>query len=268
MALHLATHVFSALPELRIHPSPKRIRALVGGDPVVDSTRALVVWEPRRIVPTYAVPIADIRADLTPVTAESADEHAVTLDGEGPPVLDPSTGFTAHTTDGQSYSIGDLTAAAFTPSDPELDGYAVLDFAAFDEWLEEDEVLVAHARDPFTRIDTRRSSRHVVVEIGGVTIADSTRSTLLFETHLPTRYYFPREDVRMDLFAPSEKRSACAYKGYARYWSAEQVPDVAWTYEDPHQDAVPVKDMVCFFNERVDLVIDGERLERPVTPWS
>jgi uncharacterized protein (DUF427 family) len=95
---------------------------------------------------------------------------------------------------------------------------------------------------------------------------------MLFETSLPTRYYLPRSDVRMELLIPSDTSSVCAYKGLARYWSAlvegTMQPDVAWSYEDPHNYATVVKDMICFFNERVDLRIDSEQLARPRSPWS
>jgi uncharacterized protein (DUF427 family) len=273
MALDLAQHFFAALPELRIHPTAKRIRALVGDDPVIDSTRALIVWEPRRIVPSYAVPVEDISAPLEPAASEaSADEVAVEV---GAPVLDPRTGFAFHTIDGRSFDIAAsnrLANAAFATDDPDLEGYAIIDFDAFDEWREEDDLLVAHARDPFGTVDTRHSSRRVVVEIKGTTVADSTRSVMLFETFLPTRYYLPRDDVRMDLLERTDTQTACAYKGYAAYWSATidgaVVRDVAWSYEDPHNYAAPVKGMISFFNERVDVSIDGVPIERPRTPWS
>lgn len=274
MAIPLAQHLFAALPELRMHPTSKRIRALVDGETVVDSTRALIVWEPRRIVPSYAVPVEDVDVELAPSAGGSAEEHTVTI-GELPPVLDPSSAFAAHTVPGRSFDVvagRTLEAAAFTPEDTDLDGYVVLDFDAFDEWREEDELLVGHARDPFTTIDTRRSSRRVVVEIDGTPVADSTRSTMLFETYLPTRYYLPRDDVRMDVLAPTDTSTVCAYKGFANYWSADVggtvVPDVAWAYHEPHNFATSVKDLICFFNERVDITLDGERLARPITPWS
>jgi uncharacterized protein (DUF427 family) len=276
MAIDLATHIAAALPELRFHPTAKRIRAFVGGEPIIDSTRALIVWEPRRIVPSYAVPIADIAAPLAPAdVAATAEEHAVQV-GDLPPVLDPRTGFAFHTVGGRSFDIaapvGALANAAFVADDPDLDGYAIIDFDAFDEWREEDELLVAHARDPFGTVDTRRSSRRVVVEIAGHTVADSTRSVMLFETYLPTRYYLPREDVRMDLLEPTDTHTACAYKGIARYWSARVddrvVRDVAWSYEQPHNFAAEVKGMIAFFNERVDITVDGVLVGRPRTPWS
>jgi uncharacterized protein (DUF427 family) len=226
-------------------------------------------------VPSLAVPIDDIDASLVAAEPTFIAERAVRL-GDGPPVLDPSTGFSFHTIEGRSFDIvtgtSTLPTAAFAPSDADLDGYVIVDFDAFDEWREEDEVLVGHARDPFKTIDTRRSSRRVEIEIAGMTVADSTRSVMLFETYLPTRYYLPRQDVRMDLLVPTDTTSVCAYKGQARYWSAHVddtvLEDVAWSYEDPHNYATSVKDRICFFNERVDVSIDDERMARPRTPWS
>jgi uncharacterized protein (DUF427 family) len=276
MAIDFAEPMIAALAELRIHPTAKRIRAFAGGEPIIDSTMALIVWEPRRIVPSYAVPVADIAAALTPAAAEATAEEQAVQVGDLPPVLDPRTGFAFHTVNGQSFDIaattGALANAAFVADDADLDGYAIIDFDAFDEWREEDELLVAHARDPFGTVDTRRSSRRVVVEIAGHMMADTTRSVMLFETLLPTRYYLPREDVRMDLLEPTDTQTACAYKGVASYWSAHVdgtvIRDVAWTYEEPHNYAAAVEGMICFFNERVDISVDGARMERPRTPWS
>ena len=275
MAIDLAQHLLGALPELRFHPTTKRVRALVGATVVVDSTRAWVVWEPTRVVPSYAVPRADVFAELVATAEVPATEHITRL-GDGTRVLDPRTGFTAHTTPGRSYDIvtpeATLRRAAFTPDDATFDGYVVADFDAFDEWREEDDVLVGHARDPFTTVDTRHSSRRVVVAVDGMTLADSTRSIMLFETHLPTRFYLSRDDVRMDLLARSATTTVCAYKGQATYWSATirdtVLPDVAWSYPHPHNYATAVEDLICFFNERVDISVDGQRLERPRSPWS
>lgn len=276
MALDLADLFFTSLPELRYHPTAKRIRAFVGGEAVVDTTGAWIVWEPRRIVPSYAVPQSDLHGVLVEGAQDSAgDEHAVRL-GEGPPVLDPRTGFSVHTAPGHAFDIvtdgASLTGAGFVPDDPTFDGYVIIDFQAFDEWREEDELLVAHARDPFKTVDTRRSSRRVVIGIDGTIVADSTRSIMLFETYLPTRYYLPREDVRMELLHSTETTTACAYKGLASYWSAaidgSTVEDVAWSFAQPHNYATAVQDMLAFFNERVDITVDGKVLERPRTPWS
>ena len=275
MALDLAAHFFASLPQLRFHPTAKRIRAVTGDEVVVDSTQAWIVWEPRRVVPSYAVPLGDIRGSLVESGAAAAEERPVRM-GDGPPLLDPSTGFSFHTTPGRTFDLAadgsTLAGAAFMPSDPDFDGYAIVDFDAFDEWREEDELLVGHARDPFTTVDTRRSSRRVTVQIAGETVADSTRTTMLFETYLPTRYYVPRDDVRMDLLHSTNTTSVCAYKGIASYWTARiddtVLADVAWSYPHPHNYATAVKDLVSFFNERVDITVDGRTMERPQTPWS
>ena len=157
---------------------------------------------------------------------------------------------------------------AFRLSDPELAGHLALDFDALDAWYEEDERNLAHPRDPFHRIDIVRSSRHVRVSLDGEVLGESQRAWMLFEPPLPTRFYLPPEDVRMDLLRPSARRTFCAYKGEASYWSAPAAEDIAWSYPEPLREAAVVSDHVCFFNERVDLSVDGVALERPITPWS
>lgn len=125
------------------------------------------------------------------------------------------------------------------------------------EWLEEDESVVAHPHDPYKRIDVLRSSRDVRVEVNGVVLAKSSRTMMLIETSLPVRWYLPRRDVRMDLLTPSDKRTVCAYKGVASYLSADEAPDVAWFYPDPLHDALPVKDLVCFWRP-AEVYVDGQ----------
>ena len=218
MALDLADHLFAALPELRVHPTAKRIRAFVGGEAVVDSTRAL----DRVGAPSNRARPTPCRSPTSTARSSRARTRSRPRSGPCTWATDPGArpagaGSPLHTTPGQAFDIAidstTLTGAAFVPADPDLAGYAILDFEAFDEWREEDELLVGHARDPFKTVDTRRSSRRVVVEIAGVIVADSTRSTMLFETYLPTRYYLPREDVRMDLLDPTDTTTVCAYKG-------------------------------------------------------
>jgi len=274
MSTRLRDLMMGELGALRYEPTEKRIRGTLGGTTVVDSTSALLVWEPKRVVPTYAVPAADVAAELIP-SGERIDEPAGIPAMGAPqlgdrPVLDPSIPFAVHTTTGEPLTAraGGAEAAAFRPSDPALDGYVLLEFEAFDAWYEEDERNVAHPRDPFHRIDIVHSSRHVLVELDGATLAESTRPCLLFEPPLPVRCYLPRDDVRMDLLAPSETRTACAYKGQASYLSTATDDDVAWYYPEPLREAAEVTGRIAFFNELADVVIDGERRERPVTPWS
>jgi uncharacterized protein (DUF427 family) len=279
MSVRVRAALMSGLGELRHEPTNKRIRAMLGGSAVVDSTRAVLLWEPRRVVPSYAVPTEDIRLELQPAAGSPlvvTDDLGVPLpDVSARPVLDPSVPFGVHTADGVAVDVRaagqSLPGAGFRLADPDLTGYVVLDFDAFDGWLEEDEPNIAHPRSPFHRIDVLPSSRHVRFELDGEVLADAAHPTLLFETLLPTRYYLRHEDVRAEL-VPTKTQTLCAHKGQASYWSAtvggRVVPDLAWTYENPLHEAAQVRGLVAFFTERVDLIVDGQRLERPVTPWS
>lgn len=277
MSVRMRDSLMIGLAELRHEPTAKRIRAVLSGAPVVDTTRALLLWEPRRIVPSYAVPEQDVLADLRPASGPpSSTEAGLSLPRlDDRPVLDPSVAFAVHTTEGQALDVAvdgrRCPGAAFRPADPQLDGYVVLDFDAFDGWFEEDEQTVAHPKDPFHRLDVLAGTRHVRLELDGALLAESSAQTLLFETMLPTRYYLPRADVRVEL-APSPTRTWCAYKGQASYSSpvvaGEPVPDLVWSYPAPLREVAPIRDLVCFFDERVDVVVDGERRERPSTPWS
>lgn len=278
MSVRVRDLLMHELAALRYEPTEKRIRAVLGDRTVIDSTRAMLVWEPKRVVPTYAVPVEDIAGELSaasPAPASDAPSVGVpamrTPQLAGRPVFDPSIPFSVHTADGESLTIrssdGDGEAAAFRPSDAALAGYVIVDFAAFDAWYEEDERNVGHPRDPFHRIDIVYSSRQVRVERDGEVLAESSSPYLLFEPPLPVRYYLPPEDVRTDLLRPSDTKTFCAYKGQASYWSLDG-EDVAWNYLKPLREAAEVTGRLAFFNEHVDIVVDGKPLERPTTPWS
>ena len=269
MGLRLREAFVRAREELRYEPTEKHVRAVLGEHTVADSYAAMLVWEPRRVLPSYAVPEGDVLAELAPSSAPPPEGDA------DAPLLHGGHPFGIHSTPGEALDVrvGGETrqGAAFKPTDRDLAGYVVLDFHAFDRWYEEEDTVVAHPRDPFHRVDVLHSSRHVRVELDGELVAESSRATLLFETSLPTRFYLPREDVLIDL-RPSGKRTYCPYKGQASYWSLElpgrSHQDLAWSYEDPLQDAAPVAGLVAFFDERVDVVLDGERRSRPRTAVS
>ena len=142
-----------------------------------------------------------------------------------------------------------------------------IDFDELDEWLEEDEVLFGHPRDPYHRIDVRSTSRRIRISIGGEVVAESERTVVLFETGLPTRWYLPREDLNAAL-EPIDHRTVCAYKGQAEHFSVAGEEAIAWSYADPEREVEPIRDRVAFYDERVDLEVDGEPWERPETQWS
>jgi uncharacterized protein (DUF427 family) len=248
------------LAELRYEPTEKRIRVLHGDELLVDTTRAMLVWEPRRVVPSYAVPVAELRGELV------ADAET-TMDADR--LLHPGIAFSVHSTPGKSFTVrmggADRTAAAFRPDDRDLADYVVLDFEAFDQWLEEDDPVVSHPRDPYHRVDVRPSSRHIRVELNGELLAESTRPSLLFETNLPTRFYLPPDDLVANLQS-SDKLTYCAYKGEASYLSHDSLPNLAWTYRSPLPDAVQIKGMVAFYDDLVDVTVDGVLRERPSSP--
>lgn len=239
------------LADLRHEPTAKWVRALVDGTVVVDSTRPVLVWEPRRFVPQYAVPADDLRAELVPATAEGTDGHVV---------LHPGIPFSRHSTPGEAFTIRAagrvLGSAAFRPADPDLAGLVVVDFSAFDTWYEEDEVIRGHPRDPYHRVDVRRSTRHLRIELDGQVLAETHRPSLVFETNLATRYYLPREDVQVEL-VPSDTHTICAYKGEASYWSVPGHEDIVWGYEDPLPDAAGLAGLVAFYDEKVQVTVDG-----------
>lgn len=267
MALRLGTHLMSLHDRMLYEPVTRRIRCLLDGVPVVDTTAGALVWEPRRVVPMYAVPEAD-------VTAELRSTEPATVPEQVPPLLGP-VNFALHLDPGTSLDVvvGDrvLPSAAYRPDDPDLAGLVVLDWAPF-EWFEEDHPVTGHPHDAFKRIDVLPSHRHVVVSLDDLVLADTRDAYALHETFLPVRWYVPASDVRMEHLTPSPTTTVCAYKGQASYYSLADGRhggrDIAWTYPDPLHDALWVKDRVCFYAERTDLTVDGEPVPRPVTPWS
>jgi uncharacterized protein (DUF427 family) len=136
-----------------------------------------------------------------------------------------------------------------------------------DAWFEEDEEIFVHPRSPETRVQILPSSRHVVVAVAGLVVAETRRPTFLHETRLIRRTYVPKLDVRLDLLTPTDTTSRCPYKGTARYWSVRpeiaDAVDVAWSYPTPLPESAPVAGLVAFYDERVDLTIDGVPQERP-----
>ncbi|MHA6804507.1 DUF427 domain-containing protein [Salinifilum ghardaiensis] len=242
---------------VRVERSAKRVRAYLGGRLVVDTRRPALVWE-KPYYPTYYLPAADVHAVLEPA-------------GTAPGRADLGSGEVFHVQAGEARAA---EAAVRYPESAvgELRDLVRIEWGAMDQWFEEDEPVYVHPRDPYTRVDILESSRHVVVRIGGVVVADSHRPHVLFETGLPPRYYLPLTDVRVDLLRPSEHRTRCPYKGTASYWSAvidgTEHTDVVWCYRAPLPESQKIAGLACFYDERVDTEVDGQPQERPRTPFS
>jgi len=249
-------------PGVRAEHSQKRVRAYLNGQLVADTRSPLLVWE-IPYYPTYYIPLSDITAELIP---SGKTEHRAHL-GEAE-ILHVKT----------PAAVADEAARRY-PDSPvaELRDAVRLDWAAMSEWLEEDEPVYTHPRDPHTRVDILASSRHLRVEIDGVTVAETGQPRILFETGLPPRYYLPLTDVRMDLLRPSDRSTHCPYKGTAAYWSVDTTAeaqggrlhqDVVWIYRTPLAESMKIAGLACFYNERVDMYVDGEKQERPRSPFS
>jgi uncharacterized protein (DUF427 family) len=208
---------------------PRRVRALASGEVVVDSLGVKLLHEQHRL-PVWCFPREDVRLDML---------------GE----------------DG-----------AWVYEEGLARGLVGIRWDAVDRWLEEDEEVIVHPRDPYHRLELRDTSRLVTVVLDGETLAESSAALVLFETSLPPRWYLPASDVRAELVANPEVRTGCAYKGWASYDDVRvgdrTQPFLAWHYEEPLRDMERIKDRICFFNERVDLRLDGELQERPQTQWS
>ena len=243
--------------DIRVEHSRKRVRILLAGELVADTTAPLLVWEVP-YYPTYYVPAGDVTAKLIP--AGDADD----------PRLGKAELFTVQVPGG---AAADRAARKY-PGSParQLHDAVRFEWSAMSEWLEEDEPVYTHARDPHTRVDILASSRHIRVEIDGITVADSRSPRILFETGLPPRYYLPLSDVRTDLLRPSDTQTHCPYKGTASYWSVEVGQglhqDVVWIYRTPLPESQKVAGLAAFYDEKVDVFIDGTPQRRPQTKWS
>ncbi|MDH3500387.1 MAG: DUF427 domain-containing protein [Acidimicrobiia bacterium] len=242
---------------VRVEVGQKRVRAFLGGELVLDSAEPRLVWE-KPYYPTYYVPLADVVAKLE-ATGETKNSPSRGLAD----VLTVATTSGAAERGGYRYPDSPLE---------ELRGLVAVEWNAMDAWFEEDEQVYVHPRDPYKRIDILPSSKHVRVEIDGVTVADTTSPRLLFETGLPVRYYIPPLDVRQEYLHPSDTHTECPYKGIASYHSIEVNgvvhADAVWHYPFPVEESARITGMYSFYNEKVDIFVDGNRLERPNTVFS
>jgi uncharacterized protein (DUF427 family) len=243
--------------KVRVEPSAKRVRAYLAGHVVADTLRPALVWEVP-YYPAYYIPLADVTAKLVP---SGQTEHSPSR-GEAE-VFDVAVDGTTAPGAARRYTDSPVEA---------LRSLIRLDWASMDEWLEEDEPVYTHPRNPYTRIDILASTRRVRVEVDGVTVADSTQPRILFETGLPPRYYVPLSDVRMGLLRPSGTLTHCPYKGTASYWTLDTGhgvhTDAVWIYRSPLPESQKIAGLACFYNEKADIYLDGELQERPRTHFS
>jgi uncharacterized protein (DUF427 family) len=243
-----------------LEASPRRVRVMYAGECVADSVCMQLLFETGKL-PVYYFPSNDVCQERLSVSGrEDADE-----------VKGPTTYFDL-ALGGRLASNAAWRCAGRAGSGPDLSDLIAFDWNAMDAWFEEDEQVFVHARDPYHRVDALESGRHIQVSIGGVAIADSRRPVMVFETGLPTRYYLPKMDVRLDLLQASDAHSACPYKGTADYFHVRSgehlVEDIAWCYETPIPEMPKIAGRLCFYDEKVDVTVNGEPQARPRTKWS
>ncbi|KAJ7104019.1 DUF427-domain-containing protein [Mycena belliarum] len=237
-----------------IEDSPKRIRVLFGGTFVVDTLKAKLVWE-HRYYPTYFFP----QSELAPEHMRLAAAHP---DGDGDK-YDLTAG--PHTRAG--------AVTVYGTSHPRFGGLLKIEAGAADAWFEEDEEIFGHPKDPYKRVDVLCSSRHVRVEVDGVEVANSRAPRLLFETGLPVRSYLPKTDCRLDLLVPSDLVTACPYKGQAQYYHVQVSPEkrvenIVWWYRNPNLECAAIGGLVAFYDEKVDVWVDGVKQARAQSKFS
>jgi uncharacterized protein (DUF427 family) len=239
-------------------PAPRRVRATLGGELIFDSTRARYIWE-WPYYPQYYIPVEDVNDRFL------VDEHHEQRLRQG---TARRHGLRAGDADrpGTVRIFGDEAIDAVA-------GTARFDWVALDAWYEEDEQVFVHPRNPYVRVDALRSHRHVRASLDGITLAESATPVLVFETGLPTRYYFDRTDVDFRHLVPTGTQTACPYKGMtSAYWSVrtgdsvhDDHQDLAWAYDFPTCQLLPIAGLVAFYNEKIDIDVDSTRLPRPRT---
>lgn len=241
-----------------VEPAPRRIRAVLDGVVVVDTTRALYVWE-IPYYPQYYIPADDVAPEF--LVDEEQEQHL-------PRGTARQIGLQV-----AGHHVGDAGRHYVRSPIDAIVGHYRFDWNAFDSWYEEDERVYVHPRSPYTRVDALRSARTIRVELDHVVLAEASSMVMVFETGLPTRYYLDRDRIDLTHLRPSTTATECPYKGRTtEYWSVEvggrTVPDLAWSYEFPTRQLQPIAGLVAFYNEKVDIVLDGVLLDRPVSHFS
>jgi len=229
----------------------KRVRALFGGAFVIDTTKAKLVWE-HKFYPQYYFPNSELPAQFL-------DDGSKLVPTEGVTKFDVVVG--EKRAPGAIIVYGDLIG--------ERAGLFKVKFDSMDMWYEEDERLFYHPKDPYKRVDVLQSSRHVRVEIDGIEMANTQKPRLLFETGLHVRTYIPQTDCNLGLLVPSDHHTECPYKGVANYYHVQTpnklAENVVWWYQNPNLECASINGFLSFYDEHVDVWIDGEKQTRPKT---
>jgi len=225
----------------KIEATPRRVRGILGGVYVFDTLEAKYVWE-HPYYPYFYIPKKDFIAGILEK-------------------VDPNTK--------KCYWLARLSAGgkttervlSFDPSGP-LENLVRIEVSALDSWFVEDEKLLGpHPKDPYKRIETFPTSREIRIEVDGVVVAKSNQNVFLYETMLRPRYYLSSTTVNWELLNESDTTTYCPYKGMANYYNLKvngrEIKDIVWYYTYPTSESALVAGRLCFYNEKVDVFVDG-----------
>ncbi len=233
-------------------PTDRWIRATLNDETIVDSKRAILMIEHRGEL-DYYFPIEDVKPDVLIET-----DHVETSGYRGQKCF-------WHLQVGDTFVENAAWTYGQKDGRPDFTGLIAFDWHTFDHWYEEEEEVFYHPRNPYHRVDTIPSSRHVEVFVDGVKVADTKRPYLLFETEIPTRYYIPEANVATQFLSPTDSETMCPYKGFASYYNVtingETYKDIVWTYPVPIPEIPKIKGLLAFWPEkdsRIQIKVDGE----------
>ncbi|KAG5647009.1 hypothetical protein DXG03_001734 [Asterophora parasitica] len=229
-----------------IENSVKRVRVVFGGKYLIDSKQAKLVWE-KPYYPAYFFPQEELPKKYLEHEKSYADKEVYDV------VVDDRRARTAVT--------------SYSSKAKELAGLFTIDFGSMDAWFEEEDEIFVHCKDPYKRVDVLQSSRHVRVEVNGTEVANTRMARFLHETSLRVRTYIPKNDCRMDLLEPSSLITHCPYKGEAKYYhvnvpGSKRQDDIVWWYRNPTPECATIRGYVAFYDEKVDVWVDGEKQKR------
>ncbi|OLN97181.1 hypothetical protein CCHL11_02133 [Colletotrichum chlorophyti] len=251
----------------RTQPTSRRVRVIFGHSYIVDTIAAIHVWE-HEAYPQYYVPISELQG------CSWKDKESIRLKGTSSVTEAAVIEITVTGKDGAGNFATDR-ALRFADDDSvvgPLRGLVRLEFGSMDQWLEEDTLIYVHPKDPYKRIDILPSTRDVRVEVAGVKVAQSGFAAHLLETGLPTRYYLPLSSVDQSILRKSDLVTKCPYKGDAEYFhivvNGKEHENLVWYYRHPTQESAGIAGLLCFYNEKVDIFLEGKRLDRPKTLFS
>ncbi|KAJ3770586.1 DUF427-domain-containing protein [Lentinula raphanica] len=247
----MSTSVPPDLTKMHIENCLKRVRGFFGGVFIVDTRKAKLVWE-HQWYPQYYF----LDSELPSKYLDSGSKQTLP---------DGSTRY--------DIVVGDKrepeAVIVFGDSNGNRAGLFKIVYKSMEKWFEEDEQVFVHPKDPYKRVDVLQSSRHIRVEVNGVEVANTYKPRLLFETNLPVRTYIPQTDCKLEFLVPSDLQTACPYKGVAEYYHVRTADvgadNVVWWYQNPTLECAAIKGYYAFYDEKVDIWVDGEKQARPKT---